>query len=97
ACVSGDVGPYQLTNGDVLTAETDAGGPTSSTAVNGVPVTIAGVGSTMASVLSGDTVGIRIDNGPQVNVIFAATDITAALVAARINLALGFTSAVVNT
>lgn len=97
ACASGNVGPYQLTNGDVLTVETDTGGPANSTNINGVPVTIAGLGSTFASILSGETVAIRIDGGPTVNVIFAATDTTAAAVATRINTALGFTSAVVNT
>lgn len=96
ACVSGNVGPYQLANGDVLTAETGAGGPASSTAVNGVPVTIAGLGSAFATITSGETFGVKIDGGPQVNVILAATDTTNALVAARINTALGFTSAVVN-
>lgn len=95
ACVNGDVGPYQLANADVVTVETDSGGPASSTAINGVPVLIAGVGSAFATLGSGETVGIKIDGGPQVNVIFAATDITAALAAARINTALGFTSAVV--
>lgn len=94
ACVSGDAGPYQLVNGDVLTVETDTGGPASSAAINGVPVTIVGVGETVASMTSGETVGIRIDGGPQVNVIFSATDITLALAATRINTALGFTSAV---
>ncbi len=96
ACVNGNVGPYQLINGDLLTAETDTGGPANSTAINGVPVTIAGIGEAFATITSGETVGIKIDGGPQVNVIFAATDVTAALVAVRINLALGFTSAVVN-
>lgn len=96
ACAGGDVGPFQLANGDVLTVETDSGGPASSTAINGVPVVIAGVGSTMAGVVSGDTVGVQADGGPVINVIFAATDITPALVAARINLAMGFTAAVVN-
>ncbi len=94
ACVSGDVGPYQLLNGDVLTVETDSGGPASSTAINGVPVTIVGVGEAVAGMTSGETVGIRIDGGPQINVIFAATDITLALAATRINTALGFTAAV---
>lgn len=96
ACAKGGVGPFQLLNGDVLTVETASGGPASSTAVNGVPVTIAGLGEAFATIASGDTVGIRIDGGPQVNVIFAATDVTDALVAARINLALGYTAAVVN-
>lgn len=96
ACVTGNAGPFQLANGDLLTATTTAGGPASSTAVNGVPVTIAGVGQDFANMTSGETIGIKIDGGPQVNVIFSATDITAALVAARINAALGYTAAVVN-
>lgn len=96
ACAQGDVGPFQLVNGQVLEAETDSGGPVSSTAINGVPVTIAGVGEDFASIVSGETAGIRVDGGPQVNVIFSATDVTAALVITRINTALGFTSAVLN-
>jgi hypothetical protein len=96
ACAQGTFGPYQLANGDVLTVETGAGGPASSTAVNGVPVTIAGVGAAFGTITSGETTGIKIDGGPQVNVIFAATDTTPALVAARINAALGYTAAVVN-
>lgn len=96
ACAKGNVGPYQLANGQQLTVETGGGGPASSTAVNGVPVTIAGVGQAFATITSGETFGVRIDGGGQVNVKFAATDTSAAAVAARINAALGYTAAVVN-
>ena len=96
ACVAGDVGPYQLTNGDVITATTTAGGPASSTAIAGTAVTIAGVGATIATLTSGEAVDIAIDGGPTTRVTFAATDTTPAAVAARINTALGYVAAAVS-
>jgi hypothetical protein len=96
ACIKAKVGPYQLVDAQALSVTTNIGGPTLSTAVNAAAVTVPGVGAAFASISSGDTVGFSIDGGPRVNVIFAATDITDALVAARINLALGYTAAAVN-
>jgi len=96
ASIDGNAGPYVLAAGQQLFFTTNIGGPTGSTAIIGAPRALAGIGQTFASILSGDTVGIRVDGGVLVNVVFAATDVSAATVAARINLALGYTAAVVN-
>ncbi len=95
AVISGLAGPYQLTHGQTLTATTGTGSA-ASTAIAGQPVTIPGEGASFGTIASGDVVGIAVDGGPRVNVVFAATDVTAALVIARINAAMGFTCAVLN-
>ena len=95
AVISGAVGPYQLTHGQQLTVTTGTG-TAASTALTGQAVTIPGAGAAFASIVSGDTVGLAVDGGPRVNVVFGATDITAALVVARINAAMGFTCAAIN-
>lgn len=90
-------GPWALTVGGQVTATTNTGGPASSTALAAVVATAAGAAAAFATIASGDTFGMRIDGGPQVNVTFGGADITQALVIARINSTLGFTSAVANT
>lgn len=94
--IEGAAGPYALAAAQQLAFTTNIGGPTNSTALIGAARAIAGIGQAFAGILSGDTIGIRVDGGVLVNVVFSATDITAATCAARINTALGYTCAVVN-
>lgn len=96
ASIEGGAGPFQLAAGQTLSVTTDTGGPASTAALTAVVATVAGAGAAFGTIVSGDTVGIRIDGGPQVNVTFGAADTTQAAVIARINATLGFTCAVAN-
>jgi hypothetical protein len=96
ASILGGAGPFQLAPGQTLSVTTDTGGPGASAALTAVVATVAGAGAAFATILSGDTFGIKIDGGPQVNVTFSGADITQALALAKINATLGFASAVVN-
>jgi len=95
ASISGGQGPFVLTVGDVLTVTTDQG-TASSTAIAAAVATEAGAAAAFGSIVSGDTFGIRIDGGPQINVTFGGADTTQAAVLARINATLGFACAVIN-
>ncbi|CAB4154974.1 hypothetical protein UFOVP650_57 [uncultured Caudovirales phage] len=96
ATLTGNVGPFAVAVGDTLAATTNIG-TGSSTAIAATVATRAGASAAFASVVSGDTFGILIDGGVQVNVVLGGGDITAAAVVSRINSALGYTAAVVNT
>lgn len=97
ACIGGVAGPYQLTAGDLLTVTTEIGGPASSTVLAAAVATVAGVAGTFPTLFAGgETIGIRIDGGIQVNVVFSAADQLATDVITRINDTLGFTTAVLN-
>jgi hypothetical protein len=93
ASILGGVSPYQLTPGQQLSVTTNPGGTASSTAVAAQVATATGLGASFGSVASGDTIGVRIDGGAQVNVTFSGTDTTVAAVVDRINAALGYTAA----
>jgi hypothetical protein len=95
ASISGGAGPFQLAAGQTLSVTTNTGtGATA--ALTAVVATRAGASAAFASVISGDSFGIKIDGAPQVTVTFGASDITQALVLAKINATLGFASAVIN-
>lgn len=96
ACLTGGAGPFQLAVGQTLSITTDIGGPTPSDAVAAAVATAAGSGEAFASLVSGDSFGVKIDGGPQVTVTFSAADTTVAAVVARINAALGYVAAVDN-
>jgi hypothetical protein len=97
ASIEGGVGPFALSVADVITATTDIGGPASSVALTAVVATV--VGGVFPGVTSlfvgGEQISITVDGGPAVIVTFSAADQTPAQVAARINLALGYTAATV--
>jgi hypothetical protein len=96
ASITGGAGPFQLAAGQTLSVTTNTGtGATA--AVTAVVATVAGAGATFASIISGDSFGIRIDGAPQVTVTFGASDISQAAVLAKINATLGFACAVTNT
>lgn len=98
ACISGGGASgqvFNMANGDTLEVTTDAGGATSA-AIAAAIATATGAAATFASIISGDTFGISIDGGNQIDVVFAASDITAPLVIARINATVGLTVAVAN-
>lgn len=96
ASILGDPGPYVLAVGEQLTFTTDTGGPTASTAIAAVEAISAGAVFVASGFVGGESIKATIDGGPQVTVVFAATDQTPAQVAAKINLVLGYTAAVVN-
>jgi hypothetical protein len=93
--ILGGTGPFQLAVGQTLSVTTNTGtGATA--ALTGVVATRAGAGAAFATILAGDTVGIKIDGAPQINVVFGGGDVTQAAALARINATLGFASAVIN-
>lgn len=96
ACISSEAGPYALSVGQQLTITTDVGGPASSTAIAAAAATVPGANFAASGFVGGETISIQIDNGPVVNVVFAAADQTEAQVAARINQFLGYTAAAVS-
>jgi len=96
-CISGNSGPFALTVADDLSLTTDTGGPAVSDGLAAVVATAAGAAQAFATINSGDTFGIRIDGGPQINVIFGAADIDQATVIAKINATTGLTTAIVAT
>lgn len=94
AVITGSVaGPFNLAVGDLITATTNTGGPDSSTALTAAAASVAGSVFATTGFVGGETISITIDNNAAINVVFTAADQTAAQVAARINLVLGFTSA----
>lgn len=85
-------GTWNLQNGDQLSVTTDTGGPINCTALAAAAATITG-GALGGALLNGDQTSIQIDGLPAVIVTFQNTDITRALIAARINSFLGYTAA----
>lgn len=96
AAIAGGPGPYQLAVGQTLSVTTNIGTGVTA-ALTATRATKAGAAATFGSIVSGDTFGIRVDGGPQVNVTFSAADTTQAAVLARINATLGMIVAVTNT
>lgn len=93
--ILGGTGPFQLAVGQTLSVTTNTGtGATA--ALTGAVATRAGAAAAFATILTGETVGIKIDGAPQINVVFGGGDVTQAAVLARINATLGFASAVIN-
>jgi hypothetical protein len=98
ACIEGGTGPFNCEPGQQISATTDQGGPASSTALAAVKATAAGTAGTFPTLFAGgEQIGITIDSNPEVIVTFSAADQTNSQVVSRINAALGFTSAVLNT
>jgi hypothetical protein len=93
AALQSAAGPFVLAAGDQLSLTTEAGGPALSTAIAAVRATILGAVFVASGYVGGEQISVQIDNGVVVVVTFAAADQTPAQVAARINLALGFTAA----
>lgn len=95
ASANGGTGPFQLAAGQTLSITTDVGTGTTA-ALTALVATKAGAAAVFASIVSGDTFGISIDGGPQVNVTFGGGDTTLAAVEARVNAALGYAAGVTN-
>ena len=95
ACLGGTRDPRALSLGDALSVTTGTG-TSASDAVAGQVATAPGSGASFASITAGDTFGVSVDGGTQINVIFSATDTTVALAITRVNLSLGYTAAVIN-
>lgn len=93
ACFEGTNETRPLEVGDTLEVTTAPGGTGSSEAIEAEEATVLGSGSTFASIGAGDTFGIKIDGGGQVNVVFSVTDTAIGDVVTRVNLALGYTGA----
>lgn len=96
AYIDGGVGPFVLAVGQTLAFVTNTGSA-ASTALTGVTAKAAGASASFATIVSGETFGVEVDGGPQINVTFGAADITQAAVIARINATLGYTMAAANT
>lgn len=97
ACISGGAGPFALTPAQTMSVTTDVGGPGASDAIAALVATAAGAAFVTPTLFAGgEQITIAIDGGPAVTVTFTAADQLVADVVARINLALGFVSAVVN-
>lgn len=84
---------WSLQAADQLSVTTDTGGPVNCTAITATAATNGGAGFPGA-LATGDQISIAVDGLPAVTVTFQATDITRALVAARINGFMGFVCAV---
>lgn len=95
AYIDGGAGPFVFAVGQTLAFTTNTGSA-SSTALTGVVATKAGAAGVFTTVTSGETFGVKVDGGPQINVTFGAADITAALQIARINATLGYAMAIAN-
>lgn len=89
ACLLGGTGPFVVTSGGTLSVTTQAG-TAASDAITGAAATVAGALEAFATIVSGDSFGIRVDGGQQVTVTFGAADTTVAAVVARINAAVGY-------
>jgi hypothetical protein len=96
ATIAGKVGPYVLAVGQTLSITTNSG-TGASAALTAVVATVVGATQAFASIVSGDTFGIKIDGSVQVNVTFGGADTTQAAVIARINATLGFACAIAAT
>jgi hypothetical protein len=96
AYIDGGVGPYVMAAGQTISFTTNTG-TAASTALTAAVATAAGADEAFASIVSGETFGVKIDGGVQINVTFGAADVTVAAVVARINATLGYTAAVANS
>ena len=82
---------WSLQAADQLSVTTDSGGPVNGTAITATAATIAG-GALGAGLATGDQTSIAVDGLPAVIVTFQATDVTEALIAARVNSFMGYTA-----
>lgn len=85
-------GNYSLTAGQTLTVLASTGA-VSSPALAAAAATVTGTGAAFNTIVSGDAFGVKIDGGPQVNVLLGGADTTVAAVISRVNTALGYTAA----
>ncbi len=95
AFIDGNAGPFVLAVGQTVAFTTNTGSA-SSTALTGVVATSAGAAGVFTTVVSGETFGVKVDGGPQINVTFGAADITAAAQISRINATLGYAMGILN-
>ncbi len=93
--ILGGTGNFQLAVGQTLSVTTNTG-TGASAALTGAVAKHAGAGAAFATIAAGETVGIKIDGAPQINVVFGGGDVTQAAVLARINATMGFACAVIN-
>lgn len=92
ATIEGGPGLFRVTDGQALSAT--SGSTAASDAVSAKVATAFGKGSAgFSTIIGGETIGIRVDGGPQINVVFDSTMITGALVRDRINAVYGATIA----
>lgn len=97
ASIDSQVGPFALAAGQQLTFTSQAGGPTSSTAITATAAISPGAGGTFPTgFVGGENINVAIDEGPTINVVFQASDQSNAQVVARINTVLGYTAAALN-
>lgn len=93
---SSGTGPWALAVGMILSATTNAGTGTTA-ALAATRATLTGAGEAIATIVSGDTVGIALEDGRETIVTFGASDTTLSAVIARINTTLGATIASADT
>lgn len=96
AALSGGAGPFQLSVGDTLSLIGDLG-TASSAAIAASVATVAGSGASFATVVSGESFGVRVDGAAQVTVTFGGADTTQGAVLTRINNTLGYPAVVTAT
>ena len=87
---------FALATGYTLTVDTNNGAPATSAAFAATAALVAGSGESFASIASGDTFGIRVNGGPQTDVVFSSSDTTDFDVEIRINVTTGLNVAVAN-
>lgn len=92
ASLDGGVGPFVIPNSTAFSVTTNSG-TGAATAITGVVATVTGGTASVGTIASGDSVGITIDGGVMVTVVFSGGDTTVAAVIARINAALGYAAA----
>lgn len=95
AFILGADGPFALAVGQTLSITTDTGGPAASTAVAATAASHTGGVFVASGFVGGEQIDVTVDQNPTVRVTFTSADSTPAQVAARINLALGYTAATV--
>lgn len=95
--IYGGTGPFALAVGQTLSITTSTGGPTPSTAIAATRATVAGANVVTTGFVGGETIGVTIDGGAEIPVVFTSGDQTEAQIAARLNAVLGYTAASVST
>ncbi len=95
AAILGGAGTFALAVGQIFSVTTNSG-TGAAPALTATRALKAGAAAVFASIVSGDTFGIKVDNGPQINVTFSAADVAVAAVIARVNATLGMTVGVTN-
>jgi hypothetical protein len=96
AALTSRAGPFALSAGDSISVTTDTG-TASSTAITAVVATKTGAVLAEPVLLTGgERIGLTVDSLTEVVITFQATDVTRALVAARINSFMGYTAVTVS-